>query len=67
MAPKVSPFGKRGIKGDLWEIETVVTGKIPLAPLFQRGEILIFLFAGEGTLARRIIEGAESLSDRNRR
>jgi hypothetical protein len=56
---------KGGLKGELLEIETVVTGKISLAPLFQRGEILIFLFAGEGTLARRIIEGWELLSDRD--
>jgi hypothetical protein len=67
MAPKVSPFGKRGIKGDLWEIETVVTGKISTGPSFPKRGNPDLLFAGEGTLARRIIEGAESLSDRNRR
>jgi hypothetical protein len=36
MAPKVSPFGKRGIKEDLWEIETVVTGKISPGPSFPK-------------------------------
>jgi hypothetical protein len=36
MAPKVCPFEKRGIKGDLWEIETVVTGKISPGPSFPK-------------------------------
>jgi hypothetical protein len=43
MAPKVSPFRKRGLRGDLSEIETVVTGKLSPGPSFPKREILIFL------------------------
>jgi hypothetical protein len=43
MAPKVSPTRKRGLRGDLSEIETVVTGKLSPGPSFPKREILIFL------------------------